>query len=313
MKSSITALVLLFILTCCNSKQEKTVTPVQPKVTEPVRIIAIGRVEPEVKITEIGSEVNGVIRKIYTHAGDTVKKGELLVEFAHDFEDAKLQQTTSKIAAQQAEIQNIQAQINSANIKAENLRVQNDRIQKTFAEGAETGQNADNAKASYLQSLKEIERLQAALRSAQSKVNEMGADTKVASVDIERRKVKAPADGVILTMDLTEGGAGTTEKPLFEFAPNSPLTVLCEVDEMWVNKLKLGQKAIIRTQGMDDNLAEGEVIFLGSYLKKKSLFSDDSGNMEDRRVREVRVRLTGKPDLLINSRVEVVINLQPTK
>jgi hypothetical protein len=64
---------------------------------------------------------------------------------------------------------------------------------------------------------------------------------------------------------------------------------------------------------MDDNLAEGEVVFLGSYLKKKSLFSDDSGNMEDRRVREVRVRLSGKPDLLINSRVEVVIDLQPTK
>jgi hypothetical protein len=78
MKSSITALVLLLILTCCNNKQDKTVTPVQPKVTEPVRIIAIGRVEPEVKITEIGSEVNGVIRKIYTHAGDTVKERRIV-------------------------------------------------------------------------------------------------------------------------------------------------------------------------------------------------------------------------------------------
>jgi multidrug efflux pump subunit AcrA (membrane-fusion protein) len=213
MKSSITALVLLFLLTCCNSKQEKTVTPVQPKITEPVRIIAIGRVEPEVKITEIGSEVNGVIRKIYTHAGDTVKKGELLVEFAHDFEDAKLQQTTSKIAAQQAEIQNIQAQINSASIKPIIFVYKTIAFKKHLQKERKPRQNADNAKASYLQSLKEIERLQAALRSAQSKVNEMGADTKVASVDIERRKVKAPADGVILTMDLTEGGAGTTEKP----------------------------------------------------------------------------------------------------
>ena len=53
MKSSITALVLLFLLTCCNNKQDKTITPVPPKITEPVRGIAIGRVEPEVKITEM--------------------------------------------------------------------------------------------------------------------------------------------------------------------------------------------------------------------------------------------------------------------
>jgi multidrug resistance efflux pump len=161
--------------------------------------------------------------------------------------------------------------------------------------------------------LKEIERLQAAMRSAESKLNEISTDAKVASVDIERRMVKAPADGIILTMDLTEGSAGTTEKPLFDFAPISPLTVLCEVDEMWVNKLKLEQKAIIRTQGMDDKLGEGEVIYLSPYLKKKSLFSDDSGNMEDRRVREVRVRLSSNANLLINSRVEVVIDLLNSK
>jgi hypothetical protein len=89
--------------------------------------------------------------------------------------------------------------------------------------------------------------------------------------------------------------------------------VLCEVDELWVNKLQLGQQAIIRTQGTDDQLAKGEVVYLSPYLKKKSLFSDDSANMEDRRVREVRIRLTGAANLLINSRVEAVIDLSTKK
>lgn len=313
MKPSFIILLALFFMTACNNKEANKTVVATKTTTEPVRVVAIGRVEPEVKITAIGSEVNGVIKKIYTYAGDTVKKGELLVEFSHNYEDAKLLQITSKIATQNAEVQNIQAQINSAKIKAENLKTSSDRIQKMYAQGAETGQNADNAKANYDQSLKEIERLQAAMRSAESKLNEISTDAKVASVDIERRMVKAPADGIILTMNLTEGSAGTTEKPLFDFAPTSPLTVLCEVDEMWVNKLKLEQKAIIRTQGMDDKLGEGEVIYLSPYLKKKSLFSDDSGNMEDRRVREVRVRLSSNANLLINSRVEVVIDLLNSK
>lgn len=312
MKQAFMLLLSLFLLFGCKSKEEKKVeTSTAP--TEPVRIVAIGRVEPEQKITSVGSEVNGVIKKIYVNAGNKVRKGQVLIEFAHDYEDAKLLQTQAKEITQKAEIQNVQAQINAAKIRTENLRKTYERIQKIFDQGAETKQVLENAKSEYDQAVKDIERLTANLRSAESKLNEIKADAQLAAVDIERRKVKAPAEGLILTMDLTEGSAVSFEKPLFEFAPKSALTVLCEVDEMWADKIKLGQKAIIRTQGMDDKLGEGEIVYLSPYLKKKSLFSDDSSNMEDRRVREVRVRLSGNPDLLINSRVEVVVDLKQSK
>ncbi len=308
-KQLLYAVLLLSLLAGCNNKAEKAAAEAPKLSAEPVRVIAIGRVEPEQKITAIGSEVNGVIKKIYVHAGDSVKKGQVLIEFAHDYEDAKLAQVQSKTGSQKAEIENIQAQIAVARIKSENLKVKSDRLQKIFEQGAETRQNADNARADYDQTVKDLERLQAALHSAESKLNETGADARLATVDAERRRVKAPADGVILNMDLTEGSVGSIEKPLFDFAPSSPLSVLCEVDELWVNKLKIGQKATIRTQASDEVLAEGEVIYLSPYLKKKSLFSDDSGNMEDRRVREVRIRITNGASLLINSRVEAVIDL----
>lgn len=303
----------LALLAGCKGKEE---APVQSNVkvnVAPERIVAIGRVEPEVKVTPIGSEVNGVIRKIYVYAGDSVKKDQLLVEFDHDYEDAKLAQINAKVATQNAEIKNVQAQIATATVKANNLKTKYERLQKIFEQGAETKQNADNAKADYDQAASDVDRLQAALNSAQSKLNEIAADARVAAVDVERRKVKAPANGVVLTMDLTEGSAATTEKSLMDFAPESPLSVLCEVDEMWVDKLVLGQKAFIRTQGTDDKLAEGVVVYLSPYLKKKSLFSDDSANMEDRRVREVRIRLNDGAGLLINSRVEAVIELQGNK
>ncbi len=312
MKKSVLILSMLFSLFACNQKKE-VVAEVQPVAMEPERIVAIGRVEPEVKITAVGSEVNGVIRDIYVRAGDTVKKGQLLVEFAHDYEDAKRQQILAKVSAQQAEISNVKAQLNFSKIKRDNTSTKLERMEKIVAQGAETAQNLDNLKADYEQTLKEVDRLSAALQTAESRLAEIGADSKVAEADIERRKVKAPADGVILTMDLTKGSVGSMEKSLFEFAPLSPLTVLCEVDELWVNKLQLGQQAIIRTQGTDDQLAKGEVVYLSPYLKKKSLFSDDSANMEDRRVREVRIRLTGAANLLINSRVEAVIDLSTKK
>jgi len=299
----------LCLLLACNTKSTNTELAAVPVVVQPERIIAIGRVEPEEKITPVGSEVNGVVKKIYFHDGDSVKKGDVILEFKHDYEDARLLQAQTKFTTQNAEIESAKAQINSSKIKCDNLRIKYERTQRMFENGAETQQNFDNAKADFQQAEKELERLNASLNSAQGKLNEMTADANVAKVDIERRMVRAPADGIILNMDITEGSIGTTTSPLFDFAPKSPLNVLCEVDELWAGKIQKGQKATIRLQGTDDELAQGEVIYVSPYLKRKSLFSDDSGNMEDRRVREARIRLTSGSSLLINSRVEVVINL----
>ena len=301
--------ICLLLLSSCNSRSPK-VEAVPPKNAGPDKITALGRVEPETKITEVGAEASGVIKKIYHHEGDSVTKGSVIIELKHEYEDALLAQAQAKLPTQQAEIKNYRAQIDQAKVKAANLKTKLDRVNNMYKQNADTKQNLDNAQSDYDQALIEIEQLSATLSSQQHKITEIQADIELAKVDIDRRKVKAPSDGIILNMDLTEGSTVSIEKTLFDLAPNTALTVLCEVDELLVNKLKLGQKAVIRTQGMDDKLDEGEVMYLGNSLKKKSIFGDDSGNMEDRRVREVRIRLKGLHPLLINSRVEAVITVE---
>ncbi len=74
-KQLLIALLLFGFLAACNSKAAKPAADTPKLSDEPVRIIAIGRVEPELKITPVGSEVNGVVQKLYVHAGDSVKKG----------------------------------------------------------------------------------------------------------------------------------------------------------------------------------------------------------------------------------------------
>jgi len=300
-------LTALFLAGCKNA--EKKQTPALVSV-QPVEVIAIGRVEPEDKISAMGAQINGIVKRLYVHAGDTVKKGQLLVELVHDYEDAQLLEAKSKLAAQRAEIESAKAQLSSVKIKTDNLHVKLLRTQKTVASDADTKQNLDNAQTDYDQSLADIDRYNAMLLNEQAKMDECITDIAVVQAQIEQRKITAPANGIVLNMDLTEGSAVTTSKSLFDFAPDSPLSVLCEVDELFADKVKVGQPAFIRNQGMDEKLASGDVIFVGSYLKKKSLFSDDSGNMEDRRVREVRILIKDKRQLLFNSRVEAVINIR---
>ena len=299
---------LLLLASGCKNSEKKPAQNMAP--VEPAEVIAIGRVEPEEKIAAMGSQVSGIVGHLYVHAGDTVKKGQLLVELVHDYEDALLLQANSKLAAQTAEIESATAQLSSIKIKTNNLRVKLERTQKNVASEADTKQNLDNAQSDYDQSMADIDRYNAMLLSEQAKLNQNKTDVAVVQAQIEQRKIKAPSNGVILNMDLTEGSSVTNSKSLFDFAPESALTVLCEVDELFADKVKMGQPAFIRNQGMNEKLAEGEVIFVGSYLKKKSLFSDDSGNMEDRRVREVRISVKNNKQLIFNSRVEAVIDIR---
>ncbi len=308
MKRILIFLPLLVLLAACSNK--KKAAAIQPEQTEMTEVVAIGRVEPEDKITAIGSQVNGIVKRLFVREGDTVKKGQVMVELAHDYEDAQLLQAQAKLATQKAEIESVNAQLASAKLKTDNLQNRLLRVKNMVSQGAETQQNLDNAQTEYDQSLADIQRYTAALSSEQAKLNERTTDVNVVRAQIEQKTIKAPANGLVLNMDITEGASVVTNQSLFDFAPSSVLTVLCEVDELLADKVKVGQQAFIRNQGMDGKLATGQVVYVAAYLKKKSLFSDDSGNMEDRRVREVRIVIKDAAPLLYDARVEAVIDIR---
>ena len=71
----------------------------------------------------------------------------------------------------------------------------------------------------------------------------------------------------------------------------------------------VGQNGWIRNVGSSDTLSTGKVYFAFSFLKKKSLFTDQSGEKEDRRVRTIKMMLDNPDKLLLNARVECVIDI----
>jgi multidrug efflux pump subunit AcrA (membrane-fusion protein) len=303
-------------LTSCGSKPEQATAAEKGKETivsaasvksNVTKVVALGRVEPEEKISSLSMDVAGVVQKIFVSEGQRVTAGTPILELAHDVESSKMALSQAKSATQTNEVAVIKASLQSAQLKMQNLKDRLQRSQNLVQSGAETQQNLDNAKTDYETAVREVERLQASLQSAQSKLAECNADARVSAAEVARRVLRAPSDGMILDIDPTVGASVSSGKALAEFAPNGAVTVLCEVDELFVEKLQLGQKATIRPQGSNETLAEGEVMWIGAYLKKKSIFSDEAGALEDRRVREVRVKLAGGSNLLFNSRVECVI------
>ncbi len=302
-------LLLSAILTGCGKKEEtpKTDSTVSITPSKLEMIVSIGRIEPELKIVKLSSEVSGIVKKIYFQAGDSVKKGDILIELSNDLERAQLAVNSSQVQTKYSDISSAEANLEGARIKMENSKTKYERLKSSFDKGAETKQNLDNANTDYLTAQKEVDRLSCVVTTYKKQQQEIVQQSALNNVQLQRKFIKAPSDGVILMMDITAGSAIQALSSVADFAPNCPASVVCEVDELFADKVVLGDKAYVRYAGQTEKLAEGEIIFAAPYLKKKSLFADVSSDMEDRRVREVRVRLTNAGKLLYGSRVECVI------
>lgn len=273
----------------------------------PEKIVGIGRIEPELRILDLYTEVSGIVKKIYFKPGDFVSEGQPIIELSNAIEEAGLEQEDAKIQIQLNEIEAAQAALASTRVKKENAEVSFNRTKNLYEENVEAKSDYDRAKTEFESLTEEIRRLESLVVSAQNRLKQYQADKKLAQAEYDRKIVIAPKDGQLLAVDVTLGSLVSPELPFGTFAPKSPLTARCEIDELFADQVKVGQKAFIRYQGMLEPIAQGEVSFAGPYLRKKSIFSDEVGELEDRRVREVWIRLEEGAELLYGARIECVI------
>lgn len=310
MKKLIYFVPLLFLYACGgespSSKAQAKETP--QKIENQInKVVGIANIEPLDKILPINTEVSGIVSAVNAKENEKYSKGDILVQLQDDIEQAQMRQTQSKIATQRAAIQSFNSTLASAKVRLENARVNYERNQKMLEGGAVTRQTVDDSKFNYDNLAKELETAQANLSQQQTKIGELEADLQYYQTLLSKKAIKAPTNGMVLAIDTKLGSSVKNETKIGDFAPEGALMAITEIDELYADKIKVGQKAFIRPQGGKDKIAEGKVVFTSPYLKKKSLFSDQADNLEDRRVREVRVELAAGAKVLIGSRVECVI------
>jgi HlyD family secretion protein len=277
------------------------------------RIIGVASIEPLSHIVSLYSETGGIIKRISHDINEEVKENEVIVELVTDVEQAQLEQAQSKLATQESMLASARAQLASVSIKLENARVNYQRNLNLIKSGGITQQVLDDSR--FASDSQDADQTSAAanVKQQENKLKELEADINYYQKVVDRKKIKAPVNGKILSMDVRVGNNISTNQSICDFAPDGPLMAITEVDELFADKVSNGMSAYIRPQGKLDTLATGKIFLTSPYLRKKSLFSDDAANMEDRRVREVRVLLDERAKALIGSRVECVILLNTKK
>lgn len=300
---------LLFALNSCGGKADKEVKVDKYKVDKIDKIIGIARIEPAAKISPLGAESAGKIAKIHVLEGVFVIKGTLLLTLDQSLDIAQMQQSEAKLLTRQQRIKSLEAKIEAIELKVSIADIERGRDRNLAAAQAGTQKAAFDSESAYKNLKAELNIAKADLAEAKATLGEVETERNYSQKLLDKKNIYAPADGMVLSWDSKLGQAVSVGAKLGDFAPAGDLIATTEVDELFAMKVKKGQRVQINIQGTKEKLSSGTVVYCAPFLSKKSIFNDRADNLEDRRVREVRVRIDQPEAVLIGSRVECVINL----
>jgi RND family efflux transporter MFP subunit len=264
----------------------------QRKITKPVgeigesvyksNVVGAGVTEPKSEIIEVGTEISGVISKVFVVAGDKVSKGE------------KLFKIDDKEAAANYDLTKAQYQI--AKIQARNSEQQFSMFKKVKDKRAV--------------SKDEFERKKYAYELDAGKVKEAGAQMAIAKVNLDKLTVKAPIDGEILKVNARPGqyaATGNPSKALMTIGDLSKMYVRVEIDETETYKVKKGNSATGNLRGRPEVKIPLEFVRFEPYVVPKTTITGGNTEKVDTRVLEVLYSFDNTENILVGQQMDVYI------
>ena len=217
-----------------NGKELKMNTATVREETVEIVVTATGYVQPVDKV-EVGTQVSGVIERIFVDFNSQVKRGQLLAEL----DKSTLLENLKKA----------QASVSSAESDMDFAQKNYDRVQQLF-----------DAKAATLTSYEEATNR---LTQAKTSVANAKANLQQAQVNLGYAEIYSPIDGVILDRAVEQGqtvAASFNTPTLFTIANDlKRMKVEAAVDEADIGQVRLGQTVRFTVDAYPDDTFAGTV------------------------------------------------------
>lgn len=197
-------------------------------------ITATGTIEPVTSVT-VGTQVSGIVSKLFVDYNSVVKKGQVIAELDKTNLMSQLNTAKTQLATAQSQL-NYQ----TANYK---------RYKTLFEKGLVAADDFDNAKLSYTQAKEQVVSAKEEVQRAQTN---LGYAT-----------ITSPIDGVVLSKSVEEGqtvAASFSTPELFTIAQDlTNMQVVADVDEADIGDVKEGERVTFTVDAYPDDTFEGKV------------------------------------------------------
>jgi HlyD family secretion protein len=243
------AVVLIVIIAANFLKSEKgTSVDVQyvEKGTIVQKVTGSGQIRPEVQV-KVSANVAGKIMKLHAEEGDTVKKGQVLVELDQEQYTAMLDRAESTLLSMLAQEKKVKSEL--------------ERNKDLYAKG--------------LLSEAEFEAGQAEYDAAVSNSRQARAAVNEAKDQLSKTILRSDMDGIVTQLNKEEGeialGAQFQEDVIMIVADLSKMEAAIEVDENDVVDISLGDTADIEIDAFTDTTFKGVVTKIANSATIKGL------------------------------------------
>ncbi len=197
-------------------------------------ITATGTIEPVTSVT-VGTQVSGIVSKLYVDYNSVVKKGQVIAELDRTNLISELNTAKANLASSESSMAYEKANYN--------------RYKTLYDKGLVSADEYESALLSY--------------RKAMEDVNAKRESVKKAQTNLGYATITSPIDGVVLSKSVEEGqtvAASFNTPELFSIAQDlTDMRVIADIDEADIGGVKEGQRVSFTVDAFPDDTFEGHV------------------------------------------------------
>ncbi|MFW5820790.1 MAG: HlyD family secretion protein [Bacteroidota bacterium] len=304
-------IILISTLYACSNKDnsnrdKNTVNPDSVEV-----VSGYGEIGSLNEITEITTEISGIVGNIFHEAGDSLQKGDTLIYLNHEDEIIRKKRLETELERVNTALLLLEQQIETAEKTLQTKKLYLERLENSLKAGAESKQNVDDAKLKYEQAKSNLEELHL---KKKSRLNEYETQEQVLNqhlLTLNKHFIKSPGKGLLLSLNINKNEAVKALQSVGQFIFKGPYAIRAEIDELYAGEIKMNMKALAVPYGRNDTIAYGHITFISPKLKERSMFSEENTGFMDRRVREIEIRIDStSEEILIGERVNLIIEIR---
>ncbi len=197
-------------------------------------ITATGTIEP-VKTVDVGTQVSGIVTRLYVDYNSVVKRGQIIAE---------LDRT------------NLQSNLSTAQARLRSAQIDLDYQKKNYARYAELKQKDLVSLSEYDVALENYRKAQEAVRIAQQ-------DVARAKTDLSYATVYSPIDGVVISKSVEEGqtvASAFSTPSIVKIAKDlTDMQCIAKVDEADIGEVREGQRVTFTVDAYPEDVFSGTV------------------------------------------------------
>ena len=211
-------------------------------------ITATGTIEAVTSVT-VGTQVSGIVSKLYVDYNSEVKKGQVIAELDKT-------NLTSTLNSARANLLSAKANLQSAQANRDYQLANYNRYKTLYQKGLVSADEYESARLSYQQAVEQVASNKQNVSSSQEEVQR-------AQTNLGYATITSPIDGVVISKSVEEGqtvAASFSTPELFTIAKDlTNMQVIADVDEADIGEVAEGDRVSVTVDAYPNDTFEGKV------------------------------------------------------